>query len=299
MARIRSMKPELWHSVDFLDLSFLGRLMFLCLISQADDAGRMKAGAAHLVQVYFGGADVAEVEAQLEVMHRRGMLVRYVVDGVDCMQLTNFLAHQKIDKPSPSRIPPPPNSPRVRRGVGERSSIVRARARAGIGSDRRGSEGSVPDLRAPAREAAPSPAPAPAPPEAGRDDGLMREQSTTTGPGGIPPDVDRMRVMEILDFFTRFHVQPLTGADLEHETAIAIGMARLPGPTEKLLPVIEKDWLGYLKRHPGAELKSLNFFAESWEVASSAWLKAQRPATSRGGNATRLGDIYAGKGGAT
>lgn len=107
--RIRTIKPELWQSADFLALSLLGRLTFLALISNADDAGRLRTDAKHLARTFLSGSKAEAVDAQLSRMAEHGMVVRYVADGHDCLALLNWHHHQKVDHPGKSRIPPPPD----------------------------------------------------------------------------------------------------------------------------------------------------------------------------------------------
>lgn len=153
--RIRSIKPEIWQSADFVGLSVLGRLAFVALISNADDEGRLRTDTSHLAKIYLSGAPRLAVEAQLARMEAFGMIVRYQAEGHPCVMVTNWSAHQKVDHPSKSRIPGPPDSPKPRedsRGFAERS-LSRARPR--TGSDQTGSDrtGSIPDQPARAREA--------------------------------------------------------------------------------------------------------------------------------------------------
>lgn len=105
MPRIRSLKPEIWQSADFEALSLVGRLTFIALISNADDYGRIKTDAKHLVTSYLHGGSVAQVETQLERMEQRGMVVRY---GEGCIALRNWEAHQKVPHATKSRLPEPP-----------------------------------------------------------------------------------------------------------------------------------------------------------------------------------------------
>lgn len=139
--RIRTIKPEIWHSADFLRLSWLGRLAFVTLITQADDEGRLKTDAVTL-STFLVPAVPDEVEAQLCVMEDRGMVRRYGGRARQLyLQVVNWSAHQRIDRPTKSAIPPPPIS-KPRRALGEPS---RSRARPRIGSDQTGSEGIRPD----------------------------------------------------------------------------------------------------------------------------------------------------------
>jgi hypothetical protein len=139
--RIRTLKPEIWHSADFLRLSWLGRLAFVTLITQADDEGRLKTDAVTL-STFLVPASADEVEAQLLVMEDRGMVRRYGGrDRQRYLQVVNWNAHQRIDRPTKSGIPPPPIS-KPRRALGDSS---RSRARPRIGSDQTGSEGIRPE----------------------------------------------------------------------------------------------------------------------------------------------------------
>lgn len=105
--RIRSIKPEIWQSRDFLALSTIGRLTFICLLSNADDEGRLKTDAAHLSRVFIG-EPVDLIDRQLERMEELGMLVRYGRDH-GYVALINWPKHQKIDKAKDSMLPEPPS----------------------------------------------------------------------------------------------------------------------------------------------------------------------------------------------
>lgn len=134
MARIRSIKPEIWHSHDMCRLSILGRLVVVILITQADDEGRLHTDAAHVSSAYLGDPRLAvDVDQQLRQMERQGMLQRYRdTNGLPCIALLNWTSHQRIDRPSPSRIQKPPEIRRKLANSRERS--------VGIRSDQTGSD---------------------------------------------------------------------------------------------------------------------------------------------------------------
>jgi hypothetical protein len=48
-----------------------------------------------------------DIEADLADLAEKGRIVRYTVDGQRYLQVTNWSEHQKIQKPSPSKFPPP------------------------------------------------------------------------------------------------------------------------------------------------------------------------------------------------
>ena len=141
--RIRSIKPEISRSPDFVKLSNAGRVVFYALIGQADDAGRLQGfDAEHLATTYCApGTSVHEVGEQLDLMEKLDMIRRYGGRShVLFTQVLHFSAHQRIDKPKESLIPAPPNSKR-RLPVGERSATRLT------GSDQTGGDQIRPDRR--------------------------------------------------------------------------------------------------------------------------------------------------------
>lgn len=114
MARIRTIKPEFSHSESMGRVSRDARLLFILLWPLCDDSGRARGDSRFLARTlypYDDGRDgaidtsAADVEAWLAELDREGCLVRYDVDGSTYLQICNWLKHQKIDKPSASKIP--------------------------------------------------------------------------------------------------------------------------------------------------------------------------------------------------
>jgi len=158
--RIRTIKPEIWTSPDFRRLSNVGRAVFIGLITQADDAGRLRYDTARMTRDFCDRSTThAAVDRQLRVMEEQGMLTRWDghVDGTypgtsqQCIALLGWARHQKVDHPSRSRIPAPPKSRESLAHVREFSRSSRARADR-IGSDRIGSD-PVPPKGSPVGEA--------------------------------------------------------------------------------------------------------------------------------------------------
>ena len=115
MPRIRTIKPDIWNSRDFMALEATGQLCFVALISLADDEGRLEDDAEHLVSVAVRRLTIDEVRAQLAVMARTGMIATYQVQGRPYIALLNWSKHQRVDHPKPSTLPPPPTrNPRER-----------------------------------------------------------------------------------------------------------------------------------------------------------------------------------------
>lgn len=115
MARIRSIKPELPQSESMGNVSRDARLTFIQLFTLADDEGRLRGNSRMLASLLFPYDDGEDgrprttgkdVEAWMVELEREGCIVRYQIDGAAYVQIANWLIHQKIDKPSKSKIPP-------------------------------------------------------------------------------------------------------------------------------------------------------------------------------------------------
>lgn len=113
MGRIRTIKPEFCSSKDTGALSRDARLFFLQLLTEADDAGRLLWLPRKLCGVlYPHDEDVTPVQLAgwADECIARSMLVRYSVDGVDYIAITNWSKHQRVDHAAKSRIPDPPSN---------------------------------------------------------------------------------------------------------------------------------------------------------------------------------------------
>jgi len=112
MARKRMIDPGIWDSEQVMKLSPLGFKLYIYLISQADDEGREKLCYPMMTsRVFpFGGCDETAVRAVLKDMGMGNMkLVQlYEVNGSEYLVHPNWKTYQKIDRPTLSRLPPPP-----------------------------------------------------------------------------------------------------------------------------------------------------------------------------------------------
>lgn len=105
--RIRTIKPEFWESETLGKVSREARLLFVGLFSCCDDSGRTRASSRLLASRLFPYDDdacrhlprwLAELEAQKCVR-------LYQVDGEHFLEIPKWLSHQKIEKPTPSKLP--------------------------------------------------------------------------------------------------------------------------------------------------------------------------------------------------
>lgn len=114
MARIRSAKPEFWTKQKLvrdlpdrdLRFTFKGIWEVCC-----DDDGRFDAdprGIKSELWRYDDDITVRKIEKWLKVIAGSGRIVLYEVDGIRYGYVRNFLKHQKISHPTPSKLPPPP-----------------------------------------------------------------------------------------------------------------------------------------------------------------------------------------------
>lgn len=108
MARIRTIKPEFPQSETMGKVSRECRLCFILLWTLADDAGRLRGNSRMLASLLYPYDDDAKhhIDGWLSDLHDHGCIVRYESDDEQFIQIAKWLSHQKIDKPSPSKIPP-------------------------------------------------------------------------------------------------------------------------------------------------------------------------------------------------
>lgn len=107
MSRIRSIKPEFPQSETIGRLSRDARLLFVQLWTVSDDEGRTRAASRMLASLLYPYDDDAPalMDGWLEELEAAGCIRRYASDGSSYLEICNWLKHQKIDRPSKSKIP--------------------------------------------------------------------------------------------------------------------------------------------------------------------------------------------------
>lgn len=143
MPRIRSIKPEFWQDTRLARMPSLDRLVYLCLWSMADDEGRLEGDADTVHHFGFPREDSENVRGALANLREQGRIVCYEgSDGIPLVFLPTFAKHQRIDKPSPSKLEAPPKvtasskiAPRTFVEPSENVPASRARAGSDQGSD--------------------------------------------------------------------------------------------------------------------------------------------------------------------
>lgn len=108
--RIRSIKPEMWQDEAFSTLSVQARLLFVGLITMADDEGRLRALPAAIIGHVFPYDNVSttKLEGWLRELAESRLAIPYEVAGHWYVVLRSWHRHQKINRPSDSMLPAPP-----------------------------------------------------------------------------------------------------------------------------------------------------------------------------------------------
>lgn len=155
MARIRTVKPEFWQDQKMAaELTREQRLFYIALWNEADDEGRFLANPRRLLGLVFPfDEDIHEafIEASLRALADTKRVTLYQIDGTPYGQLTKFEDHQRINRPTPSRIPPPDSELAEPHGGLSEGSVRAQPLEVGtgeVGSRNRGTEDSTPSPRA-------------------------------------------------------------------------------------------------------------------------------------------------------
>ncbi len=120
MARIRSIKPEAFHSESLSQCSVEAERTFWGMSTLADDQGRLRDQPAVINGALWclRPQHTAEaVDDEISQLVTAGALCRYVADGKHLIHFPTWDEHQKISHPSKSRLgacpkhEPPPDTP--------------------------------------------------------------------------------------------------------------------------------------------------------------------------------------------
>lgn len=157
MARKRMIDPSIWTDDGMAELTPRQQLLYIGLVSNADDEGRLKGSASAvrlLLPTIYGGVALDDVQGDLgAVLGAFRQLRAYRVEGRPYLVFLNYARWQRIDKPSASILPAPPDdSPNVPRTVDEDSpnapgpvppKLKEEKRREVSGEEESGGEGSV------------------------------------------------------------------------------------------------------------------------------------------------------------
>ena len=107
MARIRTIKPEFPQSESVGRLSRDARLLFIQLWTLVDDSSRARASSRLLASLLYPyDEDASNLMVRwLDELATEGFIRLYKHEGTHYLDIPKWLKHQKIDRPSVSRIP--------------------------------------------------------------------------------------------------------------------------------------------------------------------------------------------------
>lgn len=110
MARIRTLKPQIWEDPAFGLLSDTGKLTYINRVTQSDDAGRFLAATAAVAASLnpTKPPPLKKVRAALRELADAGLIVLYDHQGGVYGCFPTWAKHQRINRPQPPQYPPPP-----------------------------------------------------------------------------------------------------------------------------------------------------------------------------------------------
>ncbi|MCT9375266.1 hypothetical protein KTJ07_20155 [Acinetobacter baumannii] len=93
MARARNIKPSFFMNEDIIELPYEARLLFIGLWTLADREGRLENRPKKIKMSLFPADDI-NVAEQLDNISKLGFIELYNADGIDVIQIVNFVKHQ-------------------------------------------------------------------------------------------------------------------------------------------------------------------------------------------------------------
>jgi hypothetical protein len=110
MARIRTVKPDMFGSFSMAEVPIEARYLFVGLFTEADDEGLMLDSPKRLAGAIFPHDEkvtAQKIDGWLDDLARVGCLVRYIAGEGRYLCIPKWLDHQKISHPTPSKLPYP------------------------------------------------------------------------------------------------------------------------------------------------------------------------------------------------
>lgn len=93
MARARNIKPSFFMNENIVELSIEARLLFIGLWTLADREGRLE-NRPRKIKMSLFPADEINVSELLSNISKYGFIELYNIDGMDIIQILNFVKHQ-------------------------------------------------------------------------------------------------------------------------------------------------------------------------------------------------------------
>jgi len=100
--------PSIWADEDFGNLSESAMILFMGIISNADDEGRLPGNSLYLTSTIlpYKGYNIKQATTiRDEVLSKMKSVILYEVDGKEYIQLKNWASYQAINRPTESKYP--------------------------------------------------------------------------------------------------------------------------------------------------------------------------------------------------
>lgn len=120
MSRIRTIKPDAFRSETLAEVSLTAERTFFGLLTEVDDEGRIKERPAVLNGALWSlrpEHTVQDMVRDLDELQREDLICRYSIGSAAYFHLPTFRQHQKINRPTASKIEGCPACPPERGGV--------------------------------------------------------------------------------------------------------------------------------------------------------------------------------------
>jgi hypothetical protein len=138
MARIRTVKPELWTDPEFVECSLSARLLFIASWNFATDHGVIP-NKPRQIKMQCLPADDVDIEALIEELVSHQFLVRRTAPNGDrVLVIRTFAKNQKINRATdgrwgnPANWPDEPTEPPPTHGVLTEQTVSEGKGREGI-----------------------------------------------------------------------------------------------------------------------------------------------------------------------
>lgn len=108
MSRIRTIKPDTFRSETLSEVSLAAERTFIGLWTEVDDEGRIKERPAVLNGALWSlrpEHGVREMEHDLDELIERRLICRYEAAGTKYLHVPSWREHQRINRPTKSKLP--------------------------------------------------------------------------------------------------------------------------------------------------------------------------------------------------
>lgn len=110
MARKRMIDPEIWNNLNFGNLTAVAKILYIGIFSHADDEGfgqwHDKLFKGNIFK-YNDEITLIEIKSAMNEVQKNMNIKIYTVDDNDYYTLPNWKKWQTINRPTPSKLPPP------------------------------------------------------------------------------------------------------------------------------------------------------------------------------------------------